>query len=87
MKVIDLSGWILVAGGGLVMVIVFLRGIGLGAVVVAGGLVEDRRRRELQEKADNAAAEATGRAAGLEPLALNADGTIEEPIVGIVESR
>ena len=36
---------------------------------------------EAQRHAENAAAEAAGRAAALEPLALNPDGTIEEPIL------
>ena len=87
MKGIDLFGWVLVAGGGLVMALVLLRGIGQGAVEVATVMVSDRRELEARQKADNAAAEAAGKAAGIEPLALNPDGTIEEPILAVVETR
>jgi hypothetical protein len=87
MKGIDLFGWMLVAGGTLVMAMVLLRGIGQGAIEVASVMVSDRREREECERADNAAAEATGKAAAREPLALNPDGTIEEPILAVVETR
>ena len=83
----DFSGWLLVFSGGLVMMLLLLRGIGEGAVELASVMVDDRRKREAQERADNAAAEAAGRAAAMEPLALNPDGTIEDPIIGVVESR
>jgi hypothetical protein len=78
--------WILILGGTVVMTIVVLRAIGQSAVVVASEIVDTRRTREAAHKADNEAAEAAGKAAMLEPLALNADGTIEEPILAMVET-
>jgi hypothetical protein len=87
MKGIDPSSWMLIGAGALVMMIVLLRGIGEGAMQVASVICVERRKREEQERADNAAAEAAGKQAGMEPLALNPDGSIEEPIIGVVESR
>jgi hypothetical protein len=87
MQNLDLFGWMLVAGGTLAMVLVLLRSIGDSAVAVAAIVVVERRALEEKRKADNAAAEAAGKAAMLEPLALNPDGTIEEPILGVVEQR
>ncbi|MCL2648020.1 MAG: hypothetical protein FWD61_13585 [Phycisphaerales bacterium] len=85
MKGIDLSGWCLVITGGVIMAMVLLRAISQGSVLVAVVMIDDRRRKEAQRKADNAAAEAAGRAAAMEPLNLNPDGTIEEPILAAVE--
>ncbi|MCL2639300.1 MAG: hypothetical protein FWD53_00490 [Phycisphaerales bacterium] len=86
MKGFDPIGWWLVFGGVLVMTMVLLRAIGQGALQVALVMIDERRRLESQRKADNAAAEAAGRAAAMEPLNLNPDGTIEEPILAIVEN-
>lgn len=82
----DPQQYLLVAIGGIVMSAIVLRAIAQSSVSVAFRVVEDRRAVVLQRSLDNAAAESFGRAAGLEPLALNPDGTIEEPIVGVVES-
>jgi hypothetical protein len=71
---------------GLVMALTFLRAIGRGSVCIAGELVERRREAEARRHEENLAAEAAGRAAALEPLALNADGSIEEPILAVAES-
>lgn len=87
MQGIDTSSWLLILTGALVMALVLLRGIGEGAVQVASVMCVQRRERQEQEKADNAAAEAAGKQAGTEPLALNPDGSIEEPIIGVVETR
>jgi hypothetical protein len=77
----------LVASGALVMALVLLKSIGDSSVAVASVVVVERRAEEQKRRADNAAAEAAGKAAMLEPLALNPDGTIEEPIIGVVEQR
>lgn len=69
------------------MAMIVLRAIADTAVAVAAVEVSERREAEQQRRADNAAAEAAGKAAMLEPLALNPDGTLEEPIIGIVEPR
>jgi hypothetical protein len=87
MQSLDLYGWLLVGAGGLVMALVLLRAIGDSAIAVASVTVIERRADEQRRRADNAAAEAAGKAAMLEPLALNPDGTIEEPILGVVEPR
>lgn len=73
--------------GGVVIVYVMLKAIGQSAVVVATAEITQRRAEEAQRRAEDAAAEAAGRAAALEPLALNADGSIEEPVVATVEER
>jgi hypothetical protein len=73
--------------GGAVMVYVMLKSIGQCAMVVASGEIKSRREEEAQRRAEDAAAEAAGLAAATEPLALNADGTIEEPIIAEVEVR
>ena len=86
MKGFDPIGWWLVFGGGLIMTMVLLRAISQGAWQVAIVMIDERRRTEAQHKADNAAAEAAGRAAAMEPLNLNSDGTIEEPILAVVEN-
>jgi len=87
MQGLDLYAWILITAGTLLMAMILLRSIGDGAVAVASVAVEKRRADEDLRRADNAAAEAAGKAAMLEPLALNPDGTIEEPIIGIVEGQ
>jgi hypothetical protein len=83
----DLSTCVLVAMGGGVMAFMILRTVGQVALATAYEQVAIRRAEEAQRKADNAAAEAAGRAAALEPLALNPDGTIEEPILAAVEEK
>ena len=76
---------VLIVLGSVIMFYITLNAIGRSAVAVASEQVYTRREREEQLQAENAAAEAAGRAAALEPLALNPDGTIEEPIIGVVE--
>lgn len=87
MSTLDLSMYLLVIAGSGLISILMLRTLGQSAVAVAFNEVAARREREASRQAENAAAEAAGRAAALEPLALNPDGTVEEPIIGIVESR
>ena len=81
----DFSEYVLVIAGGLVMTYVLLSAIGNSAVAIASGMIEQRRWAEARRREADAAAEAAGRAASLEPLALNADGMIEEPIEAQVE--
>ena len=76
---------LLVFFGGFVMVYIVLKSIGNGAAVTASGEITRRREREKRQRAEDAAAEAAGRAAAMEPLALNPDGSIEEPILAMVE--
>jgi hypothetical protein len=76
----------LIVMGSVVMAVVVLRSIAQSSVGVAFHVVEERRATEVKRREDNAAAEAFGRAAASEPLALNPDGTIEEPILGVVET-
>jgi len=83
---LDPSGWWLVLAGGTLMTMVLLRAIGQGSTQLAVIKIDERRRLESQRKADNAAAEAAGKAAAMEPLNLNPDGSIEEPIVAMVEN-
>lgn len=78
--------WWLIAAGSLVMSITVLRAIGRGSFVLAEELVVARRAAEAQRQEENAAAESAGRAAAIEPLALNSDGSIEEPILGVAVS-
>ena len=86
MNPIDPQQYLLVAVGGIVMTAIMLRAIAQSSVAVAFHVVEDRRAAALQRQIDNAAAESFGRAAAIEPLALNPDGSIEEPIIGVVET-
>jgi hypothetical protein len=72
--------------GGAIMSYILLNAIGRSAMVAAGEEIATRRTLEERRRADNAAAEAAGRAAALEPLALNPDGTIEEPILAEAET-
>jgi NAD/NADP transhydrogenase beta subunit len=75
----------LVGMGGAIMFYILLKAIGQSAMVVASGEIEARRAAIARQRAEDAAAEAAGRAAALEPLALNADGSVEEPLVAMVE--
>ena len=65
------------------MAFALLRAIAQCSFQQAQTLVDARRALEAQRREDNAEAEAVGKAAALEPLALNADGTIEEPILAV----
>jgi hypothetical protein len=85
MTTIDMPQFILIAFGTGMMAMIVLRSIGQRAVSVASFAVDDRRAYEKRCREENAAAEAAGRAAALEPLALNPDGSVEEPIIGVVE--
>ncbi len=82
---LDSPQFFLIAAGSLVMAMVTMRAIAQGSFVVAAESISERRAVEAKRRADNAEAEAAGRAAALEPLSLNPDGTIEEPIIGVVE--
>jgi hypothetical protein len=84
---LDTPQILLMAGGAAVMTIVTLRSIAGGAMAVASNVIVERRALEEKRHADNAEAEAAGRAAALEPLSLNPDGSIEEPIIGVVETQ
>ena len=77
--------WWVIGIGGAVMALALLRGVGSASVAQAQVIIDIRREREKRLIQENALAEAAGRAAALEPLNLNADGTIEEPIIGVVE--
>jgi len=82
-----MSQVVLVAMGAVVMTALMLRAIAQSSFVVAADAIQTRRALIAQRHADNAEAEAEGRAAALEPLVLNADGTIEEPIIAMVERQ
>jgi hypothetical protein len=75
----------LMAIGGALMSYILLHAIGRSAMANAAEQIVTRRTLEARRRAENAAAEAAGRAAALEPLALNPDGSIEEPIIAVVE--
>ena len=76
----------LIVCGAVVMTALTLRAIAQSAVASAARTIEDRREWEAQRALANAEAEAFGRRAAMEPLALNPDGTVEEPIIGVVET-
>jgi hypothetical protein len=76
---------VLTGVGSAMMFYVLLNAIGKSAMVLASETIVERRAMEKRRAADNEAAEAAGRAAAMEPLALNPDGTVEEPIIGVVE--
>lgn len=78
--------WWLTGLASLLVTLSFLKSIGRQSVALAATVVEDRRARAETRRKENAAAEAAGRAAALEPLALNADGSIEEPILAVAET-
>lgn len=73
--------------GVILMAFALFRGLGGSAVFYAQLLVDQRRAQEAKQREAAAAAEAAGHAAALEPLNLNADGTIEAPIIGVVETQ
>jgi len=77
--------WLVGLGGG-AMALTLLKGINLEAASLAGEKITDHRDMLAKRRADRAAAEAVGKAAAKEPLALNPDGTIQEPIIAAVES-
>jgi len=85
----NLSGieLLLIGGGGAIMFYVMLKAIGQSAMVVASEDIADRRAEIARRRAEDAAAEAAGRAAALEPLEVNADGTIAEPILALAEEQ
>lgn len=68
------------------MTLTLLKGITLCSAGMAGDQITEHREMLAKRRADRAAAEAVGRAAAKEPLALNPDGTIQEPIIATVES-
>jgi hypothetical protein len=76
---------VLIAAGGAVMFYVMISAIGRTAVATAGNQIDIRRALEAKRREEDALAEAAGRAAALEPLNLNPDGSVEEPILGEVE--
>ena len=76
---------LLVVMGGAIMSYVMLKAIGQSAMVTASEEIAMRRAAALQRRIEDAAAEAAGRAAALEPLAVNADGSLEEPILAMPE--
>jgi hypothetical protein len=78
---------LLIAVAGALMIYAMLNAIGQGAFAVASEQVAERREEEARRHAEDAAAEAAGRAAALEPLVLNPDGSIAEPILAIAEER
>ncbi|HUO09430.1 MAG TPA: hypothetical protein VM008_14070 [Phycisphaerae bacterium] len=85
MENLDATQVVLIAVGATVMTGLMLRAIAQSSFVLASDVIQTRRALEAKRHADNAEAEAAGRAAALEPLVLNADGTIEEPIIAVVE--
>lgn len=87
MQSLDMPQILLVSIGTMIMAMVVMRAIGSSSVGLASALVDQRRAMEAKRKADNLAAEAAGLDAAREPLALNPDGSIEEPIIGVVETQ
>jgi hypothetical protein len=83
----DISLVVLACAGGAAAIWIVLEAIASGSGAMAASLIEQRREREEKRRTEMEGAEAAGRAAGQEPLALNADGTIERPILGLVETR
>ena len=79
--------FILIGVGAFIMFSIMVRAINQGAMLTASDAISVRRAREKRRREEDAAAEATGRAAGLEPLNLNPDGSVEEPILAEVEAR
>jgi len=76
---------LLIGFGSFVMFYLMLKAVSQGAMAMAAEEITVRRAHEKKKREEDAAAEAAGRAAALEPLALNADGSVEEPILGVVE--
>ena len=81
----DLTLLLLWAGGGAAAACLLLRAVGTWSHGLARELVNDRRASEERRCLANAQAEADGEAAALEPLAINSDGSVQEPILGLVE--
>ena len=79
--------WWLILAAGAVMTLALLRGLAHCSIAQAQVLIDQRRQEEIRQREARAEAEAAGRAAALEPLALRADGTIEEPILALAENR
>ncbi|MGN6369868.1 MAG: hypothetical protein ACTHN5_16550 [Phycisphaerae bacterium] len=87
MATLDTPQFFMILFASVIMAVVTIRAIAQGSFVVAAVAIAERRKLEAQRHADNAEAEAAGRAAALEPLSLNPDGTIEDPIIGVVEKQ
>jgi hypothetical protein len=87
MPSIDTFQAILIAGGAFMMFSIVVRAINQGAMMTASEEITVRRAAQKRRREEDAAAEAAGRAAGLEPLNLNPDGSVEEPILAEVEAR
>jgi len=87
MAAMDGFFWCVIAVGGAAMLVALVSGVNQTGLALAQVLVDNRRREVRRQQEEHASAEAAGHAAALEPLLLNPDGTIVEPIVGIVESR
>jgi hypothetical protein len=83
---LNILHYVLIALGGAMMFYITLKAIGQSAMIVAGEEITKRRAAIIRQQAEDAAAEAAGRRAALEPLALNPDGSIEEPILAMVET-
>jgi hypothetical protein len=77
----------LVAIAALLMTSIMLRGITGHASGIAAALAEAAHDADDSATRAKKDAEKMGRAAALEPLAQNPDGSIIEPIVGVVERR
>ena len=78
---------LLIGAGGAIMFYVMLKAIGQSAMAVASDEIAERRAEVARRRAEDAAAEAAGRAAALEPLEVNADGSIAEPILALAEEH
>ena len=81
----DLTVLLLWLGGGAAAAYLLLRAVGAGSDGLAQQLIDQRRALEAQRRLANAQAEAAGHAAALEPLALNPDGSVQEPILALAE--
>jgi hypothetical protein len=77
----------LIVAGTAFMLYAVLKAIAQGAILVASEEIAQRRAAEARRRAEDAAAEAFGRAAALEPLEIYPDGSIVEPILAEVEER
>ncbi len=71
----------------LVITGILVRGITSYAAGISSAMIETARNDSDLEQTQKRHAEKMGRAAGLEPLAQTPDGSIMEPIMGIVERR
>ena len=77
--------WVVTGASALVMLIALVRGVNQSGLALAQVLVDGRRDAEQKQRDSHALAEATGHAAGVEPLELNPDGSVVETIIGVVE--